>query len=131
MVGRQLLDRRPSIRHLPFDASSHPLDDLRALVTISRGHPSDCQQRQIIARLDGGVKQRLLFGESLTLEVEPGAHHLRIHNTLMWRNIHFTIELGEHLEFVAINFAQWWTYGVVGVLGSAPLFLKVHKRVRS
>jgi len=131
MVGRQLLDRRPSTRHLPFDAFNDRLDDLRALVTVSRADPSDCQQRQIIARLDGGVRQSLLFGESTTLEVEPGAHHLRVHNTLMWRNIRFTIEPGEHLEFVAINYAQWWTYGVVGVLGSAPLFLKVHKRVRS
>src|SRR5437870_1587268 len=98
MAGQQRLARRPSAGHSPFDAVSD-LDDLRALVTVSRAHASDCRQRQIVDRLDGGPKVQLLFGESMTLEVEPGAHHLRVHNTLMWRNIPFTIELGEHLEF--------------------------------
>jgi len=128
MSSRQLLDR-PSVGHSPLDAVTD-FDDLRTLVTVSRAHASDCQQRQIVARLDGGPKVQLLFGESMTLEVEPGAHHLRVHNTLMWRNISFTIELGEHLEFVAINHARWWTSGMAGVLGSAPLFLKVHRRAR-
>ena len=92
--------------------------------------PSDCQQRQVIARLDDGPRVQLLFGESATLELQPGAHRLHLHNTLMWKNIHFTIEPGEHLEFIAINYAYWWTYGIVGVLGSAPLFLKVYRRTR-
>ena len=121
----------PEVPVVPLDRTfDDSLDDLRALVTISRGHPSDCQQRQVIARLDGGSRLQLLFGDSATLELEPGAHHLHVHNTLMWRNVHFTIEPGEHLEFIAVNYAHWWTYGIVGVLGSAPLFLKVHRRTR-
>jgi hypothetical protein len=129
MAGRLILDR-PSVGRLPDDDQTDSLDDLRALVTVSRMHESDCRQRQVIARLDDCPRVQLLFGESTTLELEPGAHHLRVHNTLVWKNVRFTIELGEHLEFIVVNYAHWWTYGVVGLLGSAPLFLKVHRAVR-
>jgi hypothetical protein len=105
-------------------------DDLRALVTLSRTQPSDCGQRQVIVRLDDGPKVKLLFGDSFTVEVQPGAHHLRVHNTLFWKNVWFTIESGEHLDFLIRNEARWWTYGMVAVLGSAPLFLRVDRRSR-
>jgi hypothetical protein len=96
-------------------------------VTISRNHPDDVQERQVYARLDGHVST-LLFGECVTAEIAPGAHHLRVHNTLVWKNIRFTVEPGEHLEFVVVNTARWWTWGVAGVLGAAPLFLKIERR---
>ena len=114
--------------HRATGASPTDADDLRALVTLSRTHTSDCGMRQVIVRLDGGPKVTLLFGQSWTVEVQPGAHHLRVHNTLVWKNIRFTLEPGEHLEFIIINSARWWTWGIAGVLGSAPLFLKVEKR---
>ena len=109
------------------DARPHEIDDLCSVVTISRAHPTDCGQRQVVARLDLGPKITLIYGESFTQEVSPGAHHLRVHNTLFWKNVQFAIEPGEHLEFVIINGAKWWTYGIVGLLGSAPLFLTVQR----
>ena len=48
----------------------------------------------------------------------------------MWKNVRFTLEPGEHLEFLLINRGRWWTWGVAGVLGAAPLFLTVEKRSR-
>lgn len=102
------------------------VDDLRSFVTISRNHPEDVQERQVYARLDGKAST-LLFGDCITAEIAPGAHHLRVHNTLVWKNIRFTVEPGEHLEFVVINSARWWTWGVAGVLGAAPLFLKIER----
>jgi hypothetical protein len=111
-------------------ASQPELDDLRALITVSRTLHTDCGQRQVVVRVDGGPKVPLAFGDSFTLEVPPGAHRLRIHNTLVWKNIHFTIELGEHLDFLIGNEARWWTWGMVAVLGSAPLFLRVERRSR-
>ena len=103
------------------------VDDLRSTVTIGRTHPSDCGQRQIFARLDDHPRVALLFGDSVTLEVLPGRHRLRVHNTLFWKTIDFAIEPAERLEFQVINSARWWTYGMAGVLGSAPLFLSVRK----
>jgi len=109
------------------DVAPGELDDLRSTVTIGRTHPSDCGQRQIFARLDDHPRVTLLFGESVTVEVLPGRHRLRVHNTLFWKTIDFAIEPAERLEFQVINSARWWTYGMAGVLGSAPLFLQVRK----
>jgi hypothetical protein len=127
--GRRLAIGYPRVGDVPSSVSPG-LDDLRALVTLSRTHPTDCGHRQVVTRVDAGSKVQLLFGEAVTLEVQPGAHHLRIHNTLIWKNIHFTIEPGEHLDFLISNEARWWTWGMVAVLGSAPLFLRVEKRSR-
>jgi hypothetical protein len=103
-------------------------EDLRSVVTLRRDHPTDVGERHVIARLNGGPPIRLRVAESVTAELLPGRHHLFIHNTLFWKNIHFTIEPGEHIEFLAINSARWWTAGVAGVLGAAPLFLTVVQR---
>jgi len=104
------------------------VEDLRTFVTIARTDARDVGERQIFARLDGTARVTLEFGQSYTGLVQPGQHHLRVHNTLFWKHIHFAVEPGEHLEFVVINMGRWWTYGVAGVLGSAPLFLRVERR---
>lgn len=118
-------DRRTAIE----SGAGPEIEDLRCFVTISRTHPSDVGDRQIYATLDE-KQTRLVYGEEFTDELRPGAHRLRVHNTLMWRNIQFTLEPGEHLEFAIINTARWWTWGFAGVLGAAPLFLTVQKRSR-
>ena len=106
-------------------------DDLRTTVTISRAHPTDVGQRQVIVRLDEGRKIKMVFGDEFTIELQPGRHKLFAHNTLFWKTTHFCIETGEHIEFIVINTARWWTAGVVGMLGSAPLFVQVvHRSVR-
>lgn len=103
-------------------------DDLRTSVTISRAHPTDIGQRQVIVRLDEGPKIKMVFGDEFTIELQPGRHKLFVHNTLFWKTTYFCIEPGEHIEFIVINTARWWTAGVVGMLGSAPLFLQVVQR---
>lgn len=108
----------------------HETDDLRSFVTLSRNEPSDVGDRQIYIRLDQR-RMKLNFGDVITEELRPGAHHLHVHNTLFWKNVPFTIEPGEHLEFVTINSRRWWTFGIVGALGAAPLFLVVEKRSRT
>jgi len=102
-------------------------DGLDCSVTISRDHPKDCGQRQVFVRLDDAPRMALRFGETVTLDVEPGAHVLRVDNTLFRKRIPFAIEAGEHLEFSILNYMRWWTAGVVGAFGWAPIFLQVRK----
>jgi hypothetical protein len=109
------------------DAKPEAAEDLECSVTLSRLHKDDCQQRQVFARVDGGESIPLVFGESVKIEVAPGRHLLRVHNTLFWKKLEFAIEPGEHLEFVIINGARFWTAGMAGLLGWAPLFLTVRK----
>ena len=104
------------------------LEELRTLVTISRHHRRDIQERHIYVRLDDGPRVELLFGQSVTLEVQPGTHKLRAHNTLMWRTVTFHVEAGEHLEFVLINQGRPLTFGIAALLGAAPIFLSIERR---
>lgn len=126
MASRVSLDRDDRID--PARESWDALDDLRALVTVSRTHPSDAKQRQVIVRIDDRPKRKLYFGGSFTLEVTPGEHLLRAHNTLFVRKLTFTVEPGEHLEFVIVNKANVLTWTMAGVLGSAPMWLKIYRR---
>jgi hypothetical protein len=127
VISSRVADRRPAVTSSTDEAES--LDDLRSFVTLSRTHPTDSGDRHVFVKLDE-TKVRLSYGETFTAELKPGAHDLRAHNTLMWKTVKFTLEPAEHLEFVFINRGRWWTWGVAGVLGSAPLFLSVAKRSR-
>jgi hypothetical protein len=107
------------------DHAVEATEGLECTVTLSRDHRSDCGQRQVFARVDDRPQVALVFGERVTLDVTPGRHLLRVNNTLFWKKISFAIEPAEHLEFILINEARWWTAGIVGLLGAAPLFLTV------
>jgi hypothetical protein len=105
-------------------------DDLRSFVEFVRTDPADCGMRQVFVRLDRGTQVPLRFGETVSVEVRPGLHQARIHNTLFWKHVQFAVEPGELLECRIVNAARWWTAGMVGLLGSAPLFLTVELRSR-
>lgn len=102
--------------------------DLRAIVTISRDHASDAQQRQVLVRIDSGPTSTLMYGERVTVEVTPGHHLLRANNTLFWKRVSFTIEAGEHIEFTMINRAGRFTLGLLALVGAAPLYLDIERR---
>lgn len=103
-------------------------EDLRSFVTISRQHPEDARQRQVLTRLDSGTTRTLMFGESVTHDVRPGAHVLRVNNTLFWKTVRFTVEPGERLEFIVVNRASRITFGFLAGLGLAPLYMTIEKR---
>ena len=75
-------------------------------VTLTRAGADDIGQRQVIARVDDGEPVTLLYGDTRTLDVEPGAHRLRLHNTLVRKNLTFTVEPGGHVEFTVVNRAS-------------------------
>lgn len=110
------------------DGPVDPPDDLRTFVTVSRNHERDVGQRQVIVRIDGRPRVNLLFGESFTQEIAPGTHRLRAHNTLVWKNVDFQVEPGEHIEFIVINRSGTFGLGFLALLGVAPLFLTIERR---
>jgi hypothetical protein len=104
----------------------------RARVTISRNDDRDVRHRQIYARIDDAPTRALLFGEAFTMELEPGAHRLRANNTLFWKTMAFSVEAGEHHEFVLVNRAPRIALGFLALFGAAPLMLSIERRtVRS
>ncbi len=125
-VGRGLAGAPTIASDTPEDLGD--LEELRTRVTISRQHPRDIGQRQVFVRLDGGARVALRFGEAVTLEIRPGTHSLRAHNTLFWKTVTFHVEAGEHLEFVIINRGGPITFGIAAILGAAPVFLSIERR---
>jgi hypothetical protein len=118
--------RRPA--RMPLRSEPQEADDLRTLVTIVRNDPEDVAMRQIVTRIDALPKVTLMFGDSWTAELEPGAHRLRVHNTLVWKTVPFTVEPGEHLEFVVINRSGRISFAFLAMLGASPLFLTIKRR---
>jgi hypothetical protein len=122
------IDQQPKQTPDQAGDSSAPEMDLRCQVTLSRDHQADARQRQVIVRLDGGPTSTLMFGDRITVDVEPGNHTLRANNTLYWKRVPFAIEPGEHLEFMLINRAGRLTLGFLAIVGVAPLYLDIERR---
>lgn len=98
-----------------------------ASVTITRTSQEDFKSRQLIVWIDGDRVCDLLFGDSVTRELEPGPHRIRVSNTLVWKTIHFTLTPGERAFYEAINRPGWGSLPLLLVLGAGPLFVKIRR----
>jgi hypothetical protein len=101
------------------------MDARPARVTLTRRHKDDVRQRQIVASIDGAPAGTLLFGDTVTREVAPGAHRLRVHNTLFWTTRQLTLAPGDHLRFTVVNRAGLGSYWLLGLFGVGPLYVSV------
>ena len=101
---------------------------MKSRVTVSRTDERDVQQRQIYARVDDTAQRTLMFGESFTLDLEPGSHTLKVNNTLYWKTVRFAVEPGEHVEFAVINISSKLSFGFLAMLGAGPLRLVIERR---
>lgn len=99
----------------------------QALVTISRKSSEDVHQRQVIVKLDGEHKGDLLFGDSLTLAVEPGHHKLQVDNTWNWKTVEFDAVEGEHLRFKTINRTGHWGWFLLSAIGVGLIFVSLER----
>jgi hypothetical protein len=94
-----------------------------ARVTVARQSPADVRQRQMVVSIDGRPWATLMYGQSVTRELPPGPHRLRVHNTLVWKTADLVLAPGEHARFTIVNRAGWGTYWLLAMLGSGPLFV--------
>lgn len=99
------------------------MDPPKARITVARRDPKDIRDRQVVVSLDGEALAMLLFGDTITREVEPGPHRLRAHNTLFWKTRDLDLAPGQHARFAAANRAGAGTYPLLGLLGVGPLYL--------
>jgi hypothetical protein len=116
----------PDTQPFRLDESGWPVIPPTRL-TIHRTSPLDEQSRQIVCRLDGERIAVLLFGHDATLEIAPGRHVLRVHNTLHWRTLPFDAPPGAHVHVTVYNRSTRWYYPLLLIVGAAPLYLEVHR----
>jgi hypothetical protein len=120
-----ILERQPDIGDADYWQQVYDMKP--AILTITRNDPGDIQQRQLIVTLDGQRLGQLLFGETLTHEVLPGPHRLRISNTLFWKTVTLVAKPGEEIRFETVNRAGLLTYPLMAVMGAGPLYLTVRR----
>ena len=102
--------------------------DDNAVLTVERRDPSDVRIRQLVVTLDGDPFATLLFGQVATRSISAGPHRLRVHNTLVWRNVAFDASHGEHVRFVAVNRAGPGSMTLIALLGAGPLYVTLERR---
>ena len=96
-------------------------------VTISRTDASDFGDRQLIITLDNERLGDLMFGQSISRDVAPGPHTLRVSNTLVWKTIDFDLQIGEQVFFEAINRTGPGTLTMLVLLGAGPLYVTLQR----
>jgi hypothetical protein len=101
-----------------------------ASVTITRTSEEDFKSRQVVVSLDGEHVGTLLWGDSITRHLEPGSHRIRVHNTLVWKTVDFTLGPSQQAFFEVVNRAGFGTIGMMMVLGVGPLYLTIRRMDR-
>ena len=98
-------------------------------ITVTRTLPQDLGHRTIDLYVDGTRVGSLASGDSLTRELPPGAHTLKVHNTLFGKSAAFSVAPGEHVRFETANISGPGTL-MAFVMGAALMYL-VLRRVTS
>jgi hypothetical protein len=98
-----------------------------AAVTVTRTSEADIKTRQMPVWLDGDRVATLMWGDSVTRELAPGPHRLRVSNTLMWKTLDFTLKPGEQLFFETINSMGPGTILMTMMFGLGPLYVVLRR----
>ena len=109
------------------DQPSRVEKQVPSAVTVTRTSQADFGSRQLEVSIDGRWVATMLWGDSITRELEPGSHRLRIHNTFVWKTVDFTLEANEQIFFEAVNQAGPGTYLLSLVFGVGPLYVKIRR----
>jgi hypothetical protein len=98
---------------------------LVARLTLTRTASNDVGIRQVFVSVDGKEVAVLAHGQTATVEIAPGPHKMRIHNTLVWKTVHFDAAPGEQIRYDITNRAGFGTVALVATLGVGPIYLTV------
>ena len=106
---------------------AEPRAEQVATITVSRQSPGDAGIREIFVSVDSEEIAILKNGEAITHDLPAGPHKIRVHNTLFWKTHDLVLQPGEHARFTAANRAGWGSFGLLMVLGAAPVYLTLER----
>jgi hypothetical protein len=128
-----MLPRRPTDFPMPVLTDDAVFDFARLeeafppSVTVTRTSEEDCKSRQLIVSIDGVRVATLLWGDSISSELTPGPHRLRVSNTLVWKTVDFVVGPGEQVFFETLNRMGPGSILCLLVLGAGPLYVTVRR----
>src|SRR5262245_22724835 len=76
---------------------------IQAQLTITRNTSNDFQDRQVYVFVDEEPWGKIRYGQPLSREITPGAHKVRVNNTLLSDSVAFTAVPGEHVRLRCSN----------------------------
>ena len=103
------------------------MEPAKATITVTRRSAKDVRVRQIYISIDGRNVAELLFGESVTVDIEPGPHRLRANNTLVWKTVQCDLAPGEHARYNVVNRPGFLSFAMLSLLGSGPIYLSFER----
>jgi hypothetical protein len=87
----------------------------------------DAGQRQVYVDLDGERIATLLDRQSVSVEIAPGPHRVKLNNTLVSKTLEFTATAGETVHYHFANRPGRFGLPFLALMGVAPLFLSVER----
>ena len=91
-------------------------------------HPaSNVMGRGLTLWLDGEELWALKAGKAVTVEIEPGAHSLRVSNTYHSKTVEFDATAGEQVRYVINNKVGLVGWFLLTMLGSGPMHLQIER----
>jgi hypothetical protein len=103
------------------------LETFPASVTITRTSQADFGSRQLEVSIDGEHVATLLWGDSVTRQLSPGRHRVRVHNTLVWKTLELTLAPEEQVFYEAINKTGPGTILLTLLFGIGPLYVSLER----
>lgn len=101
-----------------------------ATITFRRQSKQDVGYRDVYVSIDGEPPTILHAGDEVSINVAPGPHVLKAHNTLFRKRLDVTLAPGEHATYTVINKAGFGTYSVFAFfLGGGPLYLTFERDI--
>lgn len=96
-----------------------------AQITIVRNSSEDTQTRQIVVYVDGENQGELMYGDSMTVPVTPGAHTIRVDNTWNYQELRVETRTGDQLKFLTKSVAGKFSWFLLGFLGFGPINVSI------
>jgi hypothetical protein len=91
-------------------------------VTVSRTLPTDLGMRHVDVFLDSVRVGTLNNSQSLTREIPPGRHVLKVHNTLVGKTAEFDAGEDQHVRFAVANRRGFGSFLIV-LFGAGPMYI--------
>lgn len=90
----------------------------KATLTVARDSARDLKFRGIDILLDGQFVGDLTYGNSLSIEIEPGVHNLTATNRLKSKSVEFDARPGETVMYQTVGIALGGIWAMMAMLGT-------------
>lgn len=99
----------------------------QATLIITRNHPDDVQDRPVYISVDGRQQGILRFNGTLRIELSPGRHAVKAHNTLFGHTLDVDASPGEEVRLACRNGLTGGGMLMVLMLGVAYLRVRLER----